>query len=249
MYKTLFFLTIALIISSCNQKKQPQIIDTGIIAVNATVNSQNNEMSQWIAPYKKTLGEAMDIPLGVAAVKMTAGRPESLLGTLITTAMRDYADKHGKSYDCAITNIGGIRDSIMEGEMTVGTIYSVFPFDNEFVILTISGKKMAELCQIIARQGGQVTDGIKMIIDKKLRTGNNVKINNLPIDTNRNYKILTTDYLAFGNDFLFPMADYSEFYSFKVPLRDAIIDYIKNQNKMGKKINPILKNEVIIGNL
>lgn len=244
MKKIFLFLTTIALIYGCEQKKKPQVIDTELIPVVHTTKSDTNAMSRWIAPYKATLDTVMGVRIGYATMTMKAFLPESLLGNLITTAMGDYARQERQSYDCIITNIGGIRDSLRQGEITIGDIYRISPFDNNVVILTISGKKMEELCQIIASQGGQVTSGIAMTIEKG--EGKNVKINRIPIDTTRNYKILTNDYLSFGNDRLYPLAEYTEISALDITLRELLIDYIQNKTKNKEQISAKLKNEINI---
>lgn len=246
MKKIFLLLTTIAVIYGCGQKKEPQVIDAELIPVIHTAKADTNAISRWIAPYKATIDTVMGVPIGYAAMTMKAGLPESLLGNLITNAMGEYARQKGQSYDCIITNIGGIRDSLRQGEITIGDIYNISPFDNNVVILTISGKKMEELCQIIASQGGQVTSGIAMTIEKG--EGKNVKLNRLPIDTTYNYRILTNDYLSFGNDHLYPMAEYTEISTLGITLRDVLINYIRNKTRNKEYISAKLNNEINIVN-
>ncbi|MDR0829628.1 MAG: 5'-nucleotidase C-terminal domain-containing protein [Prevotellaceae bacterium] len=250
--KTVILLVLVAFFCSCSRHFQPKVVETELISVIQTEHSQSNEMSQWLLPYKTTLDKVMGVKIGESAQKLEAGVPESLLGNFVTEVMKDYAKKHGETVDFAITNIGGLRDSLPKGELTVGDIYKMFPFDNELVILTLDGEKVKELCQIIAEQGGQVTSGINMVIIEK--KGEYIKIggklldlnSGKPVDLKKKYKVLTTDYLSFGNDGLFPLAEYSDIYSFKMPLREIIIDYIKNEYKNDRKINAKLNNEVVL---
>jgi 2',3'-cyclic-nucleotide 2'-phosphodiesterase (5'-nucleotidase family) len=238
------FVFFTAVCGSCG-RVQPKIVSAELIEVSATEHSQNNEFWQWISPFKTALDKVMGVEIGVSAQKMEKGAPESLLGNFVTDVMLDYARNHGKKVDFAITNLGGLREALPAGVIAKGDVYKMFPFDNELVILTISGKNVERLCQEIAAQGGQATAGIKMKIDTVLHIGCDIKINNLPLDASKNYRVLTTDYLSFGNDKLFALADYSSLYTFKKPLREIIIEYIKNH----KKINPIQKHELEISSI
>jgi len=236
--KNLIFISIcAVVFYSCQRVCQPQILSAELVVVLVTEHSQNNEISRWLLPYKTTLDKVMGVEIGISAQKMEAERPESLLGQFITDVMNDYANKHGQKFDFTITNFGGLRGSLPQGVVTVGDVYGVFPFDNELVILTLSGKKVEQLCQEIAKKGGEVTDGIKMWIDNSVAKDIKIGKTEIPLDTTRNYKVLTTDFLSFGNDDLFALADYIDIFSFEMPLREIIIDYIKNEHKNGRKIN------------
>ena len=65
-----------------------------------------------------------------------------------------------------------------------------------------------------------------------------------PIDTLRNYKILTNDYLSFGNDYLYPLAKYTSIYAFEATIREVIIDYIRYKTRKGEPITAQKGNEV-----
>ena len=73
------------------------------------------------------------------------GRPESALGNLMTDAVLESSDA-----DIAIHNIaGGIRADLPHGDLTYGSLFRMFPFDNRIVILKLQG---LDLRRVVARQ-------------------------------------------------------------------------------------------------
>lgn len=84
-------------------------------------------------------------PLGVTIVDgpIRASRPEECaLGNLFTDLMR--AAQHT---DVALTNGGGLRADLPEGELTYGQLYGAMPFDNVFATIRLTG---AELARFVA---------------------------------------------------------------------------------------------------
>lgn len=70
---------------------------------------------------------------------------ESPLANLMTEAILDTIDG-----DVAIHNVvGGIRNTLPPGDLTFGSVYEMFPFDNRVVIVELSG---AELREVLAHQ-------------------------------------------------------------------------------------------------
>ena len=70
---------------------------------------------------------------------------ESPLANLMTDALRDALKT-----DLALHNVvGGIRAELPAGELTFGSVYQMFPFDNRVVILELTG---AQLRHVIAAQ-------------------------------------------------------------------------------------------------
>ena len=97
-------------------------------------------------------------------------------------------------------NIGGIRTSLNKGEITIGDIFNIFPFENSLCLIKLKGNDVKKIFESIAsREGEGVSKEIQMTItsDNKIK---NVTVNGKNIDDNRIYTIATIDYLANGND-------------------------------------------------
>lgn len=73
------------------------------------------------------------------------GRAKSAIGRLFTQILHDAVGG-----DVVIHNVvGGIRADLPQGELTYGSVYEMFPFDNVVVHLELTG---AELRRVLARQ-------------------------------------------------------------------------------------------------
>jgi 5'-nucleotidase len=85
----------------------------------------------------------------ILATAMTLeGRPESVLGNLMTDAIREVTGA-----DIAIHNVfGGLRADLPAGELTYGSVFRMFPFDNRVAVIELTG---AELRRIIANQAAK----------------------------------------------------------------------------------------------
>jgi len=72
-------------------------------------------------------------------------QPESVLGNLLTDAVLESNDA-----DISMHNVyGGIRAELPQGEVTYGSLFRVFPFDNRISIIELSGLNVRK---IIANQ-------------------------------------------------------------------------------------------------
>jgi 5'-nucleotidase len=88
-------------------------------------------------------GEKLGVYLETAMT--LRGRPESVIGNLMTDAVLESSDA-----DISIHNVhGGIRAELPEGELTYGSLFRMYPFDNRIVVLELNGKDMRK---IIANQ-------------------------------------------------------------------------------------------------
>jgi 5'-nucleotidase len=101
-----------------------------------------------IAGHARQLADRLQAaPVGVfmeTPMTLRAG-PESELGNLLTDALREFTRA-----DIALHNVrGGIRAELPAGELTYGSLYRMYPFDNRIAVITLTG---AEIRKIIADQ-------------------------------------------------------------------------------------------------
>jgi 5'-nucleotidase/UDP-sugar diphosphatase len=105
----------------------------------------------------------------------------------------------------------------------------------------MEGKSVQSLFEYMATtskgQGGfpQVSEGIKMIMDKSKKKCTRVMINGKPLDVNRTYKIATNSYLAAGGDGYKIFLKAMDAYDSSMFQRDVLIEYIEH---LGGRIKP-----------
>lgn len=235
--KNLLLILLLLIgISSC-QKKQwivTQYTSTKI-AIDSAIPT-NSDYNAVVEIYKEKMNAEMNAVIGQAEQTMQVYRPESPLSNLCADIFRSTASSHLKeNVDIAIVNMGGLRTELPGGNITVGKIFEVLPFENKLYILWLKGDKLAELFEIFAVVGGEGVSGIEMgIKDGKAL---NPIVGGFPVDHERVYTVATNDFLAGGNDKLLPLAEYEKFEDTGLMIRDIVINHIKNETANNKKIN------------
>ena len=142
----------------------------------------------------------------------------------------------------AFSNNGGIRRTLFAGEITMGDIYEILPFDNTLVLMECTGRQVQEIADVIAEKGGAATSGISFkIVDHKAV---DVKVAGEPLDLDKMYWMVTNDYLSYGNDYYLPLIYAQDKEMLNVNLRDMAMDYIKSESEKGHKIESSLKKEV-----
>jgi 5'-nucleotidase len=151
--------------------------------------------SEKIDAYSAAVKQEMEKVIGHCPKAIRKGSPESPLGNLTGDALVWMAEEfYGTKADLGLYNSGGIRAEISAGDLTVGDVYSVYPFDNVLSIAKLKGKDLKKLFEYIASSGGlPISKSVKMVI-----SGNKVKsvtLNGKVIDDNQTYTIATIDYL------------------------------------------------------
>lgn len=225
---TLLFL--ALLLMACGERRtdymvakvEGKIIDVGDYAVLPDVDEVVAVLNESTA-----LVDSMRAPVyGKASMTLTAYRPESPLSNFAADALLEMARKHtGGCVDVAVTNMGGLRNSIPEGEVTYGHIYNVFPFTNKLAIVTMSGGELLQLFGDIAKVGGEAISGAELVISQEGELLS-AKVGGTGIDSSAVYRVATSDYLSQGNDKMYSFAN-SPADIKQVTLRDIIVEYVE----------------------
>ena len=220
----------------------PKIANIELIEVNGSL--QHDAMENLIAPYKAEKEVSMSVIIGESEETITVGKPESKLTNLIADILLTEARKYIADTDMAVTNIGGIRRPLYEGNITIGDVFEILPFDNSLLVFEYKGSDILALADAIAQKGGESISGMSLTINGE--KAENVKINGQHIDSAKIYKVVTTDYLSWGNDQLEPLANYINSTPLNMMMRDAMFDYVTCATINNQKISAKTDNRIII---
>jgi 2',3'-cyclic-nucleotide 2'-phosphodiesterase (5'-nucleotidase family) len=191
----------------------------------------------FISPYKQKLDSAMNVVIGFAPEALVKQQPESNLGNFFSDAMLHRAYRVSNvdtSVMVSIFNYGGLRTSVPQGEVHVGNMFEVMPFENQLVLFPMKGSDLLRVLNVAADKGGAPIAGIRFeIADKKPR---NVFVHQLPLDTTKMYTVVTSDYLAGGGDYFFSVATPKNVTNTNWLLRDILIESCKEFTSQNKPI-------------
>ncbi len=242
-------LVFTFLVISCHTSYQPQSLKYQDYRITQK-QSSSNEITTLLKPYSDSVNNSMNGVVAIAGMTLEKKQPESTLGNVLADAMLLMArEKYQTDIDGALINFGGIRlPSIPAGNISLGKIYEVAPFDNIIVLLKLKGKLLQQLLNHIAFKGGWPCAGMSWRI-KNLSAGQagklavNIFIAGNALDENKEYNIALLDYIANGGDeceMLKAIPQQNNGYLF----RDAVIDYFTKLNKEGKKITASIEKRV-----
>ena len=184
-----------------------------------------------LAPLKEVIGHSDAMLLNLRT------EPDLPLGNLFADALRDYGSAYFKvPMDFAVTNFGGIRVPLPEGEITLEDISSMFPFQNYMVWCKMKGSSLITLFDQLAE-----TKAFQAISGATVRVHNHVLesalIGGKPIVPDKVYNVTTIDFLLDGGDKLNIGALSENVVLSKVLLRDVMLDYVRGCEARGEVIS------------
>jgi 2',3'-cyclic-nucleotide 2'-phosphodiesterase (5'-nucleotidase family) len=173
------------------------------------------------------------------------------LGNFVTDGMRAEASrKLGQPIVLAVTNAGGLRKNIIDGDLRERDIFELMPFANALVAFDLTGAQVLDLLRIVvsyrdAQSGARIR--YRMANDKKpelesarlLIDGQEKEIDPAAI-----YTIISIDYLwkRRATKVSETEGDYSVLGEAKnikplgITIRDALIQYVKRETAAGREI-------------
>src|ERR1700741_1349144 len=174
----ILLLLVPFLISDCKSKKNnvEKLEEQHYIINTTTIDSS---VYYTILPYKQKMEGKMNEVVGKTSIALTKEQPEGLLGNFVSdclfTRCKIYMGKDSSLLNAIILNNGGLRTSLPQGELTVGKIFELMPFDNELILVELTGPKTLEMLNFIAEKGGIPVSGITMKIEKS--RAKDIKIN------------------------------------------------------------------------
>lgn len=132
--------------------------------------------------------------------------------------------------DVAISNRGGVRQSIPAGNITLASIVGILPFENEIIEMKLTGLQLTTAMDII--KNDVFVGGISTTGGYKMKDGT-------PINPSKTYRVLTTDFYYSVTSILQQYDKAPTYY--KVNWRQPVIDWIKSLNtSAGNPLNNLI---------
>ncbi|TVR78800.1 MAG: hypothetical protein EA409_09960 [Saprospirales bacterium] len=237
MRLVLFAALISLLSISCRNVQHLARVDNVNMVTGAETHPYEDEdMLALILPYRKAMDSTMGEVIGFTAEEIRRSQPDGPLNRMVADIIHNTAEASvDRPVSFAVQNYFGLRiDALPEGQLTLGLIYELMPFDNYLVVLRISGTTVKEFADLIASLGGwPVSHGIEFGIEEDRAV--DIMINGKPLNLSESYTLATNDYLANGGDNAFFLTEYQQ-HNTGILIRDALINYIVDSTAEGNNI-------------
>lgn len=183
----------------------------------------NKSIDSVIAPYKTVLDREMNEMIARAEVNFVNQRPSGNLGNLVADVILE-AGRNALQDSTAICllNFGGLRSPISKGDITLGDIFKLMPFDNQVVLVQLPGSSLDKIRDYLLQSGGEPIAGFqllgKTIADEKGQPWNP-----------ETCWVVTSDYLLNGGDRMNFFQDKLQVIQTGLIMRDLLIASFRRQ--------------------
>ena len=225
----------ALGVLSIELDKDNKVVD--VVGSTIDLSSKTNDIvpdEEGLKIYDKYELEAKPIlseVIGEAAEEFSHNSKENnvtLLGRWSSEVMKEKT-----GVQVAIQNGGGLRRTLEKGQITMGDLYEIMPFDNQLVTMELKGsdlKKAIDHGIFNPEVGNGQFAGLIVEFDKNAEFENRITKISLedgtPIDMDAYYTVVTNDFLLTGGD-KYDFNNARNIVDTFIPIRDVLVEAIK----------------------
>jgi len=197
------------------------------------------KLAKYVEKKRHKMEKRMEVVIARTDAELESFAPESPLSNFLTDLLLNEASQYTKdtafdNLDVSMLNFGGIRTSMPAGNVTVGDIYRISPFDNYLTFIVLKGSELKKAL-------GRFTDLFNApysgaTITYKNNRPTQILVNGNPIEDNRDYKLVTLNFVSDGGDHLLEDIHYEKIEYTTTTFRDFLIVELKAMNARGEKV-------------
>ncbi|GAA4498423.1 5'-nucleotidase [Hymenobacter ginsengisoli] len=199
--------------------------------------------ADYIKPYHDKVISEMQQVIGKAPVALGKNPGENPIVNFVADLQRTAASKYfkGEPIELGVMTNGGMRNALPAGDVTLGNVFELMPFENELIVLDAPGPVVQQLFDYSAPIGMAVSGAVYTVgPDKKPQ---NILIGGQPFDPAKTYRIAISDYLAGGGDHM-DFLKAAKLRHTGLLLRTVIIDHIKALTAAGQPVTARVEGRV-----
>ena len=191
-------------------------------------------IENYIKPYKETIDKDLNEVLAYCPENIEkTGVWQTNMGCFLADITLEksnpiFQQREQKNIDVCLLNHGGIRTIIPKGNVTARNAYEVMPFENSAVVIGFKGAQLLEIANfIVTEKKPHPLAGMTFTISKDNQV-KNILIQGKPVELEKVYHVVTSDYLSNGGDNMIFFKKGVSRCDTNYKLRNIIIDYFKD---------------------
>lgn len=242
------FLLIGLVLAACTPRVGYRLNHHALIQVDSLAGLDSS-IDQLIKPYRDSIETVMGHVIGYSPQSLIAKKPESGLSNFVSDLVWEAGKKFLKSKNrdgesICLINIRGLRSTMPQGDVTTRDIFEIMPFENSMVAVEMDAENLRLLFDHIAFSNGDGLAGATFTL--KGGKAENIRVNSQPLDSEKKYWVITSDYLAQGGDGYAVFQDSEHHLVSNEKVRELIIRHIQQLSARNLPVTPDLTPRITV---
>lgn len=211
-----------------------------LIQVDSRLDSRTDpELDGIISKYRMSVDSLMSKKIGRSAQVLDSGEP-ALLNFISDFVLAKGEELTGKKVDISFMNKGSLRRSLPKGDISLGMLLMMQPFNNHIVVMDLKGDAVLRAFDVMTMRGGDgISKGASAIMDLEKKKCTEVILDGNPVDPEKTYRVATIDYLANGGDYMQPLTEGKIVATSRNIVFQDLTDYVSSLKKKTIKADPV----------
>ena len=211
-----------------------------MVRVDSTYDAKvDPKLARYVDKKRKKMEKQMQVVIAHTDVELESYRPESPLSNFLTDLLLNEAHNYIKdtafdNIDIAMLNFGGIRTSMPAGDVTVGDIYRISPFENYLTFVVLRGGELRKALDRFTDQFCAPYSGASITFRNNVPV--EILVQGKPIDDRRMYRLVTLNFISDGGDHLLEGIQYERIEYTTKTFREFLIAELKAMTARGEKV-------------
>ncbi|MCR4826292.1 MAG: 5'-nucleotidase C-terminal domain-containing protein [Bacteroidales bacterium] len=199
----------------------------------------NPKLAKYVAKKRAQMEKQMQVVIAHTDAELESFALESPLSNFLTDILLNESSKYVNdttfdNLDLSMLNFGGIRTSMPAGDVTVGDLFRISPFDNYLTFIVLKGSELRRALGRFNDKFNAPYSGATIIYKNNKPV--KITVQGKPIEDNRLYKLVTLNFISDGGDKLLEDIQYEKIEYTAMTFRDFLIAEIKALTARGEKI-------------
>ena len=189
--------------------------DYKLVSMDSSIE-QDADMIDLDNEKKAQLEQESNVRIGTLSEDLTYNvieiRSKSIpLGNFVCDLIYD-SNQEGDKADIVFINGGGIRAGFTKGNITLANIMTVSPYDNEVILVTLTGKDILDLLRVSCKKSTVIPENsggsfLQMSKGMEVRYSSNgdlisAKLNGIAINESQSYRVVLSSFIYSSSDYV-----------------------------------------------
>ena len=197
------------------------------------------KLAKYVAKKRAQMEKQMQVVIAHTDAELESFAPESPLSNFLTDILLNESSKYVKdttfdNLDLSMLNFGGIRTSMPAGDVTVGDMFRISPFDNYLTFIVLKGSELRKALGRFDNKFNAPYSGATIVYKNNKPV--KITVQGKPIDDNQLYKLVTLNFISDGGDKLLEDIQYEKIEYTTMTFRDFLVTEMKAMTARGEKV-------------
>ena len=199
----------------------------------------DKKLAKYVDKKRHQMEKQMQVVIAHTDQELESYEPQSPLSNFLTDILLGESSKYIKdttfdNVDVSMLNFGGIRSSMPAGNVTVGDMFAITPFENYLTFIVLKGSELKKALGRFDDKFNAPYAGVSIVYKNNKPV--KIMVQGKPIDDNRFYKLVTLNFISDGGDHLLENIHYEKIEYTTMTFRDFLIAELKAMTLRGEKV-------------